>query len=101
MVFIFGVDIPLVELIFVLTLILIGLLALLIYLVVSQTKLNKRLKEILAKENLELKDLSNIEEKEKAEISLLRRILDIMAPRRVIKRKTEEKKSQKKQVYSP
>ena len=96
MVFIFGIDIPLVELIFVLTLILILLLALLIYLVVSQTRLNKRLKEILRKENLELKDLSNIEEKEKAEIGLLRRILNIMAPRRIIKKRPKRRKPKKR-----
>jgi hypothetical protein len=72
MVFVFGVDIPLVELIFVLTLTLLGLLGLLIYIVIKQNKINKRLKLIIDKENIELKGLKNIGEEEKDELRLLR-----------------------------
>jgi hypothetical protein len=99
MVFVFGIDIPLVELIFVLTLILVLLLAFLIYVVIIQTKLNKRLKEILAKENLELRGLQSIEEKETTEISLLNRILYGMLPggmKKVVVRRRAAKKKRKK-----
>ena len=100
MVFVFGIDIPLVELIFVLTLILVLLLALLIYVVIIQNKLNKRLKEVLAKENLELRGLQSIEEKETTEIGLLNRILYGMLPggikKTVIKRRAAKKKIKKR-----
>ena len=91
MVLVFGIDVPLVELIFVLTLVLFLLLGLLIYLVVNQVKLNKRLELILRKENLELKDLKRIKKGERTEVSLLRRILLGMTFRRT-KKKLKEKK---------
>jgi len=72
MVFVFGIDIPLVELIFVLTLILIGLFGLLIYVTIKQHQLNKRLESILSKENTELKSLKEISHEEKSELKLLR-----------------------------
>lgn len=75
MVFVFGIDIPLVELIFVLTIILVLLFALLIYVAIILNKLNRLLHEILLKEDTELKGLQDIEDKEMEEISLLRQIL--------------------------
>ncbi|MEE9525620.1 MAG: hypothetical protein V3V78_03385 [Candidatus Woesearchaeota archaeon] len=96
MVFVFGIDIPLVELIFVLTLILILLFSILIYLVISQSKLNKRLKEILGKENLELRGLKSIDEKERTEIGLLRRILyGVGSTRKTIRRAAKRKPKKK------
>lgn len=74
MVFVFGIDIPLVELIFVLTLTLIGLLGMLIYVVIKQHQLNKRLEIVLSKENVELKSLKDISKEEKSELKLLRLI---------------------------
>lgn len=71
MVFVFGIDIPLVELIFVLTLVLVLLFALLIYIMVRQSQLNKRLMVILDKENAELDNLKGITEEEKTEAKLL------------------------------
>ncbi len=71
MVFVFGIDIPLVELIFVLTLILVLLFALLIYIVVRQNQLNNRLMIILDKENIELDNLKEITKEEKTEAKLL------------------------------
>jgi hypothetical protein len=72
MVFVFGIDIPLVELIFVLTLVLILLFVLMIYLTISQIRLNRLLKQVLANENIELKDLRDITAEEKDELELLR-----------------------------
>ncbi|MBW2996684.1 hypothetical protein KY332_05300 [Candidatus Woesearchaeota archaeon] len=92
MVFVFGIDIPLVEMIFVLTLILVLLLALLIYVVVILNKLNERLKEILRKENLELRGLKTIEEKEQTEIGLLRKIWRGMVFKKTPKRKPKPRK---------
>ncbi|MBU0470606.1 MAG: hypothetical protein KJ984_03970 [Nanoarchaeota archaeon] len=74
MVFVFGVDIPLVEMIFVLTIILVILLGLLIYLVIGQVKLKRELKIVISKENVELGDLKEIQEEEKGNIGLLRAI---------------------------
>lgn len=74
MVFVFGIDIPLVELVFVLTLVLCLLLVLIIYLTVNQFRLNRHLKQILANENIELKDLRDMQEEEKDEIELLRMV---------------------------
>ena len=71
MVFVFGIDIPLVELIFVLTLILVLLFALLIYIMVKQNQLNNRLAVILDKENIELDNLKEITKEEKTEAKLL------------------------------
>ena len=100
MVFVFGIDVPLVELIFVLTLILILLFALLIYVVIIQSKLNKRLKEVLRKENLELRGLESIEDKESHEINLLNRLLFGMLPGKksstTITKKTITEKTTKK-----
>ena len=72
MVFVFGIDLPLVELIFVLTLMLIGLFGLLVYIIIKQRQLNERLEEILSKENVELKSLKTISKEEKSETKLLR-----------------------------
>ncbi|MBW2981885.1 hypothetical protein KY343_03325 [Candidatus Woesearchaeota archaeon] len=74
MVFVFGIDIPLVELIFVLTLVLIGLFALMIFIIIRQNRLNKRLESILSKENLELTSLKKITKEEETEANLLRAI---------------------------
>lgn len=71
MVFVFGIDIPLVELIFVLTLILLGLFGLMIYIIIKQYKLNQRLGIILNKENVELSNLKDIRKEEKTEARLL------------------------------
>jgi len=98
MVFVFGIDIPLVELIFVLTLVLALLLALLIYIVINQMKLNKRLKQIFEKENTELRDLKSIEDKEKTEIGLLRRILFGIMPAKGIKLHHKRKLKRSKHV---
>ncbi|MBW2966598.1 hypothetical protein KY342_05830 [Candidatus Woesearchaeota archaeon] len=72
MVFVFGVDIPLVELIFVLTLVLIALFGLMIYIIIKQRQLNERLETVLDKENIELKSLKDISKEEKIEARLLR-----------------------------
>ena len=108
MVFVFGIDVPLVELIFVLTLILILLFALLIYVVIIQNKLNRRLKEVLKKENQELVGLKHIEDKETHEISLLNRLLFGMLPGRrstttitkktITEKKTAKRKPRKRKV---
>ncbi|MBU0469977.1 MAG: hypothetical protein KJ598_00620 [Nanoarchaeota archaeon] len=74
MVFIFGIDILLVEIIFVLTITLIVLLGLLIYLVIGQVKLKRELKKVISKENVELNALRKIEEEEKDNINLARTI---------------------------
>ena len=72
MVFVFGVDIPLVELIFVLTLVLIALFGLMIYIIIKQRRLNERLESVLDKENIELRSLKDISREEKTEARLLR-----------------------------
>ena len=72
MVFVFGVDIPLVEMVFVLTLVLILLFVLLIYIMISQHKLNKLLSSVAYKANLELGTLKKINVEEKEEMRLLR-----------------------------
>ncbi|MBU0456943.1 MAG: hypothetical protein ABH824_02665 [Nanoarchaeota archaeon] len=72
MVFVFGIDVPLVEMIFVLTIILVVLLGLLIYLVIGQVKLKRELKTVINKENVELKGLKEIQGEEKDELGLLR-----------------------------
>ena len=74
MVFIFGIDIPLVELIFVMTTVLVALLVLIIYDIVNQNKLNKLLVSVLGKENLELRNLKRISEEEMKEARSLRLI---------------------------
>lgn len=71
MVFVFGIDIPLVELIFVLTLVLVVLFALMLYVMIKQHRLNKNLNSVLTKENLELKNLRDIVQEEKTEARLL------------------------------
>ena len=71
MVFVFGIDIPLVEMIFVLTLVLIGLFGLMIYIIIKQYRLNQRLGIILNKENIELSNLKDIRKEEKTEARLL------------------------------
>ena len=72
MVFVFGVDIPLVELIFVLVLVLIALVALMIYVIIKQNRLNQRLEVVLDKENMELDSLKKITKEEETESNLLR-----------------------------
>ncbi|MBW2997197.1 hypothetical protein KY349_02545 [Candidatus Woesearchaeota archaeon] len=72
MVFVFGIDIPLVELIFVLTLILILLFGLMIYLIISQVRLNRMLEKVLANEDIELKNLKEMRQEERDELRLLR-----------------------------
>ena len=74
MVFVFGVDIPLVELIFILVLILIALIALMIYVIIKQNRLNQRLEVVLDKENMELDSLKKISKEEETESNLLRAI---------------------------
>ena len=71
MVFVFGIDIPLVELIFVLTLLLIVLFGLMVYIIIKQHRLNQRLGIILSKENLELDSLKKITKEEETEAKLL------------------------------
>jgi len=93
MVFVFGIDIPLVEMIFVLTLALLLLLGLLIYVVIVLRKLTKTLETILRKENLELRGLKDITEEEKEEAHLLRVIrteLDKIVYSQAYKTKLEE-----------
>jgi len=95
MVFVFGIDIPLVELIFVLTLVLIGLFGLMIYIIIKQYKLNERLEIVLSKENIELDSLKHITEEEKTEARLLRAIraeLDKLIYGKVQAKKLEERK---------
>lgn len=72
MVFVFGVDIPLVELMFFLVLILIALVALMIYIIIRQNRLNQRLEVVLDKENMELDNLKKITKEEQTEANLLR-----------------------------
>ena len=74
MVFVFGIDIPLVELVFLLTLGLIVLCGLLVYIIIKQNQLNKRIDTILGKENLELSSLKKVAKEEKIEANLLRAI---------------------------
>lgn len=72
MVFVFGIDVPLVELIFVLTLILAVLFGILVYLLINQIRLHKLLEKILGKEDMELKGLKEINQEEKNELKVLR-----------------------------
>jgi hypothetical protein len=74
LVFVFGIDIPLVELVFILTLGLITLCGLLVYIIVKQHQLNQRIEKILGKENLELSSLKMVAKEEKIEANLLRAI---------------------------
>jgi hypothetical protein len=82
MVFVFGVDVPLVELIFVLTLVMILLFGMLVYLIVSQVRLTRVLRAIMKKEGLELDGLKVIRKENRDEIRMLRSVkndLDKMA----------------------
>lgn len=72
MVFVFGVDVPLVELMFVLTLVLILLFGLIIYMLISQVRLHRMLQKVLANEDAELRNLREMRQEEKDELSLLR-----------------------------
>ena len=72
MVFVFGVDIPLVEMIFVLTVALIILLGIIIYMIISQVRLHNMLQKVLANEDTELKNLRDLRQEERDEIRLLR-----------------------------
>jgi hypothetical protein len=104
MVFVFGIDIPLVELIFVLTLVLIGLFGLMIYIIIKQHKLNKRLEIILNKENIELDSLKDITEEEKTEAKLLRAIraeLDKLIYGKAQAKKLEERKKIEQEKTKP
>lgn len=114
MVFVFGVDIPLVEVLFVLALVLMFLLALLIIVIVNQHRINQRLKLLVSEERTELKDLrlltkeekeeledlQDIRKEEKEEIGLLediRKELDkILAQQSTEKKITQFKRSQKR-----
>ncbi|MFH1682518.1 MAG: hypothetical protein ABIA37_01855 [Candidatus Woesearchaeota archaeon] len=72
MVFVFGIDVPLVELIFILTLILALLFGILVYLLINQINLHKMLQTVLRKEDIELKGLKEIGDEEKSELRMLR-----------------------------
>ena len=74
MVFVFGIDIPLVELVFILTLGLIALCGLLVYIIIKQRQLNQRIDKILIKESRELSSLQSVAKEEKIEANLLRAI---------------------------
>ena len=74
MVFVFGIDVPLVELIFVLTLILAVLFGILVYMLVNQIKLHSLLEMVLRKEDIELKGLKEINSEEKKELNVLRSV---------------------------
>ena len=99
MVFVFGIDLPLVELIFVLTIVLILLFGLQIYLIVSQYLLNEKLKTVIRKEDVELKRLNTLNKEEKSELTLLRtirheldKLLYVKTHRKIITKKTITKK---------
>ena len=95
MVFVFGIDIPLVELIFVLTLVLILLFGFMVYLVISQIHLGRKLKMVINKEKTELNLLKNINVEEKRKLSL---IAAIRAGLDRLFNRTPKKKAKKKVV---
>jgi hypothetical protein len=104
MVFVFGVDVPLVELIFVLTLIMILLFGMLVYLIVSQVRLTRVLNAILDKEGLELKGLKVIRKENQDEIKLLRTVrsdLDKMAYAKALSAKEQAKKKPARKKKKP
>ncbi|MBD3248690.1 hypothetical protein GF336_01475 [Candidatus Woesearchaeota archaeon] len=71
MVFIFGMDVPLVELTFLLTIILILLAGLMIYTIILFVKLSKKLDSVVEKEKKELNILQKLEKGEKLETEAL------------------------------
>jgi len=101
MVFVFGVDIPLVELIFVLTVVLILLFGFMIYLVIGQVKLRRKLRTVIYKENIELRDLRKLQIEERDELKLLRIIraeLDKLLYSRHLRLKAKKAEKQKPKV---
>lgn len=74
MVFVFGIDVPLVELIFILTLILALLFGIIVYMLINQINLHKMLQNVLRKEDIELKGLKEISQEEKSELKILREL---------------------------
>lgn len=74
MVFVFNMDVPLVELIFVLTIILSLLLIAIVFIISILYKLKKRLDAIFGQEASELTNLKRLEKEENQEIDLLKEI---------------------------
>lgn len=78
MVFVFGMNIPLIELVFVFMITLFILLIIMLFLLFRQITFNKQLYNLIKKENLELQKLRKITGYEKEEIDELNEIKDSM-----------------------
>ncbi len=74
MVYIFGLDIPLIEVFFILLIIGIILAAVIVYIIVKIMQMNKKMDYVLSQEKKKLVQFSDITEKEKKELADLRKL---------------------------
>lgn len=74
MVFVFGLDVPLVEMMFVLTIVLVILLAIMIYQIIELLNLRKDLKKLVKKEEEDIKVLTKVEKAEEKEVKVLNNV---------------------------
>lgn len=74
MVFVFGLDVPLVEMMFVLTVVLVILLAIMIFQIIELLSLKKDLKKLVKKEEEEINILSKVQKTEEKEIKVLNNV---------------------------